>query len=278
MENETMDAEIIRKKLISEYKSIYEKQKSILPKEFFKDDNNDNIPPTIPWIGKNYSKYRILIYASAENLNENVIKEPYFKPEFVYDRHRVRFEKEKIIGIEPFDTDGLKLAALIALQKLKIPIEQNQDVAQCIAVANLSKFSLKRKSNGENNDIKLKKHILASQEYLKLDFKSLGPQLVINASNKEFPSHCYADNPSDKKLIEIIQYTNTQRGFAKSKTLKKISVTEAENYAPDLSELIKKYSEQLPIISNKIKHDRLNLNFVKYFYFFKQKLDEIQKS
>jgi len=53
MENETMDAEIIRKKLISEYKSIYEKQKSILPKEFFKDDNNDNIPPTIPWIGKN---------------------------------------------------------------------------------------------------------------------------------------------------------------------------------------------------------------------------------
>lgn len=253
-----MDNDI--EKLISEYQSFYEKQKAKLPENF------EEAVPTIPWIGDNFfnSSHHILIYASAENISDNLYKEKGDCFKF-FNRHKDYWWKEsknKEIGIQPFDTDGLKLAVLIVCEIFNINIAK--DITQNVAVANLSKFS-KRHKNGENIDVK-QKDIPISEEYLKLDLKYLTPTLIINASGKEIPLSCHIDNPT----IKIGQYTKQQLGFWHLRNKPMID-TEINNYNLELSELIKKYSDQLPMIAKgKLKSFGLNLDFVRYFYYLRQ--------
>jgi len=222
--------------------------------------------PTIPWVGDHYGEHRILIYASAENLSDCYItkNEPPFKTEKAFNRHTY-FLNEKgkgEIGIEPFDRGGLRLVGIMCLRKLGFEVPK--DITSCVAVANLSKFSLKR--NGSNADVKTKRDMKPSCNYLQIDLEVLKPNLIINASGmggvwlkkifEEFTP-----------VINLYQYTKTQRAFHNLRS--EITDLQVQEFRPILTNLIKEYGGQLKEIENKISKD----DFIRYFCLVERKLN-----
>ena len=222
--------------------------------------------PTIPWVGNHYGEHRILIYASAENLSCGYINnnKPPFKTEDAFNRHTY-FLNEKgkgEIGIEPFDRGGLRLVGIMCLRKLGFEVPK--DITSYVAVANLSKFSLKR--NGSNADVKTKKDMKPSCNYLQIDLEVLKPNLIINASGmggvwlkkifEEFTP-----------VINLYQYTKTQRAFHNLRS--KITDLQVQGFRPVLANLIKEYGGQLKEIKNKISKD----DFIRYFCLVERKLN-----
>jgi len=165
--------------------------------------------PTIPWIGDHYGEHRILIYASAENLGDVWIgkNEALFNGEEAFNRHARFWESgEKEIGIAPFDTGGLRLVGTMCLRKLQFEMPKTEDVTRYVAVANLSKFSLKR--TGKCNRDVGEKELKLSRSYIQHDIEVLKPRIVINASGKKLKNH----TPSSD-VIDLPQYTHQQLGF-----------------------------------------------------------------
>ncbi|GAH57284.1 unnamed protein product, partial [marine sediment metagenome] len=220
--------------------------------------------PTIPWVGDHYGEHRILIYASAENLgdwvDETKNKSAFFT-EHAFNRHNFFWSGKGEIGIEPFDRGGLRLVGIMCLRKLGFEVPK--DITSCVAVANLSKFSLKR--NGSNADVKTKRDMKPSCNYLQIDLKVLKPNLIINASGmggvwlkkifEEFTP-----------VINLYQYTKTQRAFHNLRS--KIEDLQVQEFRPVLTKLIKEYGDQLKEIENKISKD----DFIRYFCLVQSKL------
>ena len=222
--------------------------------------------PTIPWVGDHYGEHRILIYASAENLSDCWTEDnkPLFKTEKAFNRHAYFWnEKGKgEIGIEPFDRGGLRLVGIMCLRKLGFEVPK--DIISYVAVANLSKFSLKQ--NGTNADVKTKRDMKPSCNYLQIDLEVLKPNLIINASGmggvwlkkifEEFTP-----------VINLYQYTKTQRAFHNLRS--EITDLQVQEFRPILTNLIKEYGGQLKEIENKISKD----DFIRYFCLVERKLN-----
>ncbi len=194
-------------KLIHLYKNTFRKEEQ--PSERYYQTK-----PTIPWVGDHYGEHRILIYASAENLSCDYIKrnEPPFKTEKAFNRH-IFFWSEKAegkIGIEPFDSGGLRLVGIMCLRKLGFEVLEKGDITSYIAVANLSKFSLK--GNGNNVDVKTKRDMKPSCNYLQIDLEVLKPNLIINASGMwgKWLKEIFEEFAP---VINLYQYTKNQRAF-----------------------------------------------------------------
>lgn len=220
--------------------------------------------PTIPWIGDYYGEHRILIYASAENLGDWVYETEYrsaFFTEHAFNRHTNFWNKkdEGKIGIEPFDIGGLRLVGIMCLRKLGFEVPPMQDITTYVAVANLSKFSLKRIGK-RNNDVD-KKDLTPSLVYVQHDIEVLEPGIIINASGKKLKNHT---PPSD--VIDLPQYTHQQLGFYHLR--KKVSCYDVQEFRPVLTSLIKEYSGQLKEVEKKISND----DFVRYFCLVQRRL------
>ncbi|MCL2555825.1 MAG: hypothetical protein FWE03_02235 [Firmicutes bacterium] len=155
------------------------------------------IPPTIPFIGKNYEKYKILIYASAEVLTcNNHIKYLSSYGGKITNRHRHRFDnpknKEEIdnffpnVNCQPITNGALTLSAAYICQKANIlDIPNNpRDFLENIAFGNFGKFSIDGKSN---LDYANKAYYLnASLDYIETDLKILEPNyLIITAATTQ---------------------------------------------------------------------------------------------
>lgn len=257
-------------KLIHLYKNTFKKEGQ--PSERYYQTK-----PTIPWIGEHYDKHRILIYASAENLGDWVDETKYrsaFFTEKAFNRHTNFWNKkdEGEIGIEPFDSGGLRLVGIMCLQKMGFEVPIKGDITSYIAVANLSKFSLRR--NGKHNNDVGKKDLTPSRIYLQHDIKVLKPKIVINASGKKNLPLLEEHTPPPH-VIDLPQYTNRQLGFWHLR--KKVSCCEERGFRPILTNLINEYSGQVKKTKkNKISGGIIkNKDFVRYFRLVKGKLDMI---
>ena len=147
--------------------------------------------PAVPFVGKDYeSGPRILVYGSAEHLGSWAEKVTFFKdPEKAFLRrwHWRQYysqhpEKQHQffgpgIGIEPFDTGGLLVAAYYVARRLGMATRNTpQDFVETLAVSNWCKFSISPRSKDyADNPAKLK----PSFAYVVEEIKLLKPSVVI---------------------------------------------------------------------------------------------------
>ena len=250
-------------KLVHRYKDTFRNKKDGQPSKHYYQTK-----PTIPWVGDHYSEHRILIYASAENLNDDWIRknEVLFYQEEAFNRHARFWECDEKIRIEPFDKGGLRLVGIMCLRKLGFEVPKTGDITSYVAVANLSKFSLKR-IDKRNKDVG-KKELTPSWVYIQHDIEVLKPRIIINASGKK-NLQVLKDHTPSSYVIDLPQYTHGQLGFYYLR--KKVSCCEVQKFRPVLTNLIKEYGSQLKEVENKISNG--GDDFIRYFCLVERKLN-----
>lgn len=251
-----------------------------LYKDTFKKDGRPSeryyqTKPTIPWIGEHYGEHRILIYASAENLGDWIRKgknKSLFYGEEAFNRHARFWECDENIRIEPFDTGGLRLVGIMCLKKLGLEIPQTEHIAHYIAVANMSKFSLLQR-NGKNVDVKTKKDMKPSCNYLQIDLEILKPNLIINASGNwgKWLDKIFKEFAPGSCVISLPQYAKKQLGFHYLRG--EISDLQVQGFKRFLGNLIEKYEAILGDVGEKKKNGAIRSDdFVRYFCLVQQRL------
>lgn len=181
----------IQEELKQEYKRIFDVANNRPTWAAKKKTNaNEIIHPTIPFIGKNYNNTKLLLYASAENLNYYYSDKNKDKildnNDFAINRHRENFDKSKEqffpnVHILPIDNGALVVITFYILKYLENhfnyykPIELLED----ISCGNFGKFSIetngKKNIDYANNIDKLS----YSFEYVEADLKILQPKFLI---------------------------------------------------------------------------------------------------
>lgn len=209
----------LEKELLKKYKNIYSENHP--PKWAY------DLKPPIVFVGDRYTekKAKVLVYASAENLNaamqqdddhpnhkdlkkrENVDNQ-WIRHRFFYDN----FKKEKdntFIGIMPIDNKSLLLITKYILDRLGYGQFFSNDLTDLlneISVGNFCKFSIEDKKNIDyaRDYNKLKYSI----SYVTADIQTLNPNIVIlpqtihNSIGSDL-NRCL----SKKKVIKIYQIT-----------------------------------------------------------------------
>ena len=144
--------------LLKSYESIFEELCSDGKPDWAvrKKSNPDLfVPPTIPFVGKNYFEQdrKILIYASAENLSP--YKGHLDCDALAKDRHRYYFSKSNDryfpdVHIQPMQDGCLMNVLRYVCEKLEIAMpEKPRDFLENIAFANFCKYSIQ---SGRNVD------------------------------------------------------------------------------------------------------------------------------
>ena len=177
--------------LYESYKNLFAKTKPDWTQK--KPNGIDFIHPTIPFVGRNYDKCRVLIYASAENLtylnNNRENNDLFIVDDKAMNRHRDHFEQTKDceyfpnVHCQPISDGRLTLAAAYICKKLKIEAyyETPKDFLECVSFANFGKFSIQSKEN-EKKNIDYARNVeklSASFEYVKADLSILNPKYII---------------------------------------------------------------------------------------------------
>lgn len=245
-----MNSSTVVDTLITRYKATF--VKNGFPDGFF-----ETIPP-IPWIGQKYSQFKILIYASAENLSQGWITKnlDLFTTPAAYNRHTEFMKREQKIRIQPFDTGGLRLISILCLHLLRFSPSAREDIADYVAVGSLSKFSPMRQQN-RNVDVGPDR-LRASTAYLQHDLDVLAPRYIINASGKPLP--LTVTSP----IISIPQYTHSQLGFYHLRS--RVGDEDVSALRPWLQDAIQEYKEQLSSVCRKMRDNVIrSADFVRYF-------------
>lgn len=170
----------LEKKIFEEYKCIFKKY----------PDWAFQLYPTIPVIGNKMNKMqkRVLSYASAENITNKDYEELRRLPlgeQFCRGRHSQENQKNnnyfKNVHINPFETGLQYIITWFMLKELGLKKFSNQpyNFAEEIAIANISKFTIRRNEAKRNNDPKAWEEFEPSIPYLTKDFKIIKPDIVI---------------------------------------------------------------------------------------------------
>jgi hypothetical protein len=156
-----------------------------------------HIPPPIPFVGDHFmnAPKRVLVYASAENLNHRdqvnsllALTDPMLRSSWFLDARRKTDQDSTFVHINPIDNGSLLLAARHVLYRLdpRWPFANNKPSAflDQIAVANPGKFSIdpgrigasrKRNYDYANDRIKFEE----MRAYILADLTELTPDVII---------------------------------------------------------------------------------------------------
>jgi hypothetical protein len=177
---------IYREKLVKEYKKIFDNNKK--PKWAVKkiNDSSKIIHPAIPFVGKNYDKTKLIVYASAENLSfykeegyldddEKAIYRRY--DSIISDKKKGRYFPNFHCG--PIDCGQLLIVSAYILKYLNINLNYNDpyEFVTNISADNFGKFSEAGEKNRDyaGNIERLK----YSLKYIEADLKILQPKIII---------------------------------------------------------------------------------------------------
>ena len=193
----------------------YPKIRSDIPPWARPDDPQKALVAPIPFIGNRYGDGpRILVYASAENLNTAATAPWAGNPELALDRHRYAWDngwspppngrrtrrpppadapRRHCIGIAPFEDGPLRAAAGLlwrweheARRTTTEPPIDPDVLTERLAVANFSKFAFP--PSGPNRDVKNVGHLSDSVHYLAADIKHLDPEIILVAKTISSPT------------------------------------------------------------------------------------------
>jgi hypothetical protein len=189
-------------KLLIEYSQIFSKKENQPKWAVKKKDNKEIVNPSIPFVGKNYGKTKILLYASAENLGDydgGWLDDN----ELAKNRHRFWFDNYSDnrffpdVHIAPINKGGLVNILGYVSMKLypDFKFDTPKELLEGVAFANFGKFSISVKKEENNIDYAGDyQKLLESIEYIKTDLNILNPEILI------IPESIYS-HPRIGKLI-----------------------------------------------------------------------------
>jgi len=143
--------------------------KEILKYISTKTDNNILFPPYIPFIGKNFNKFRILFYSTAQNISFNKFQKSYqnnfsklIDRLYYFNDFKKRYPDNEMtfedIAINPYKTGVIaSLLGVFIYAMYNKTIENLNDINNLISISNYYKFSLKSKNKDINPETSLKK-------------------------------------------------------------------------------------------------------------------------
>ena len=185
-----------------------------------KNNPNELVRPTIPFVGKNYStqKTKILLYASAENLSDylNEKKGGGWLDDDAKAINRHRWYKDLSnnffpwVHITPINDGSLLIVLRYICERLHIDMPDNpNDFMENIAFANFGKFSIEV-HDGKNRDPKGRKVLDFYIEYVKQDISLLRPNIIVmfNSIYKTEKQNIEAIK-GNAKIIRIYQINKT---------------------------------------------------------------------
>ena len=183
----------MREHLLRRYAEIRNKMRNEPAWAVHKEYNKDELlETTIPFVGKNYAEqdFKILVYASAENLaNYDGYLEREEKVD-ICDRHRGWFNKKynetrffPDVHLQPMNDGMLLLAAYYIAYQLKSEYREKLEPIEFmekIAFGNYGKYSIEGPKNIDYPPKKEEKEKVAmSHDYIREDIRILKPDLII---------------------------------------------------------------------------------------------------
>lgn len=176
--------------LLERYREIFERKRNGEVQNWAckKESGEELIRCSIPFVGKRYFEQpvKILVYASAENLNHD---RAYLENDsFAENRHRICFEKSldgsdafPNLHIQPFNNGALVLVACHVMSKLtEIGDCSPSEFLETIACANYGKYTVDPRKKGVNTDYaKDPSKLGESQDYIRADIEILRPDYII---------------------------------------------------------------------------------------------------
>lgn len=239
--------------LRTRYQRIIEKKGSNPTWAYHKiKDSSQLVSPTIPFVGKKYFEqpYKVLVYASAENLNEY---DGYLDDdELAINRHRTYFEDTKesrffpIVHMAPMDGGALSTVVYFLMKEL-MNIEDMKPVElyEKICFANYGKYAAefdeKGEKNSDNKDYAGNKCKLdESKEFIQVDMEVLKPDYIIMIKRmlEEGEQRSFLDSiRGEIKIIPIMQINAQNTNFH----IKKYDQTGFEN----IDESVKQWFEMI---------------------------------
>lgn len=184
-----MDNNAITEKLLDRYDSLFKTNLKSGQPDWAVMKNNEPerlVHPTIPFVGKNYceQKLRIMLYASAENLNN--YSGHLDNDDMAIDRHRRYYEESAVknyffpmVHIAPMEDGCLMNVLKYVSERMGLSLPDNpREFLECIAFGNFCKFSIR--SQDHNIDYaKDKPKLNYSIPYVLSDLELLKPDVVI---------------------------------------------------------------------------------------------------
>ena len=208
-----------RATLIKKYREIFAQRKN-RPEWAVRKKSNDSefIHLPIPFVGKNYDKTKLLLYASAENLTYYTEQDKEWNVlennNIAIDRHRYCFEQFSnrrylpYLHIAPVEDGSLLIVTNYILMKIKgILFQSPYDLGESISLGNFGKFSINTKTRNQDyaNNLSFLRY---SIPYIKADLSVLKPEIIIIPvkiyEHKEIKNTIYMIIPN-VKVIPIYQ-------------------------------------------------------------------------
>jgi len=172
-----------QEKLKERYADLFNADKNKPDWAVKKKAKEENIHPAIPFVGKSYEKTKLLIYASAENLNTDCghlydDKEALNRRENTYNRNKNKYFPD--LHILPVTDGSLVIVSAYILKKTGKILQYTTpyEFIEHIAVDNFCKFSIE--NSGPNMDYAgIISKVRYSLKYVEADLKILEPDMII---------------------------------------------------------------------------------------------------
>lgn len=225
-------------------------------------DDKGIFPPYIPYIGSKYEKFKIFVYAMAQNIPP---KDSYLNNKKAEEKVKRLYQN---IAIAPFPII-LGLVGLYIYIKQKVKIENFNEIKNYMAVTNYYKFSL-HNGNGDINPNNKLVNYQSPDSYWNLndelslrELEELIPNVIISFQgrhNKILRKNKYnVIEVSDPAFILYGGYGHFSKGGSYYEKAKKVKNEE-------IIKLVKIYSEQVNgEYRTKNKINSVEIHFLKYY-------------
>jgi len=198
--------------------------KDILKYMSTKTDDGTIFPPYIPFVGKNYQKFKILVYATAQNIGfDDLFRDSYqqnisklTERLYYFDNFKKKYPDSKMsyqdIPIGPYETGVLAaLLGVFIYTKFDKKIENLDEINDWISISNYYKFSL-NKGKKDINPESIKDYIKDNEQIenywavndnlVKQEIDTLCPEFILSFNGRKLEE--LNNIPKNKfKVIEI---------------------------------------------------------------------------
>lgn len=235
--------------LFAEYKPSWAVKK--------KSNKNELVPPSIPFIGKEYNDTKILLYASAENLTYYTEQKEAMKhlddDLIAIDRHRYCFNNCSEnrffphLHIEPVNNGALVvIMAYLANRLLNLNnFNTPYDLINKVSIANFGKFSIETQHKNVDYAKSIKK-LSYSMPFVKSDIEFLNPDIIIipkTIFNHLKIKNLIKNSAPNAKIIPIYQITPTTINTRIHKDFEIMNKDEIPKWLVDWHEKIPEYGK-----------------------------------
>ena len=249
-------------KLITEFKNFATNRLAYYKDLISSKHGNDIFPPYIPHIGQKYGKYRIMMYAMAQNMDEPLEKlKSKNRTQKVRQLYDARSYNEILMA--PYYV-MLAVAGVYIYAKYSEPFDSFDEIHELIAATNYYKFSLHYNKRDVHPNNKLKYiccpgcYWIINDELSNKELKMLNPSVIISFRGR----HNNAIIEQGFEVIEINDPAWILRGG--SGVLKPGASWDKKINDKTAEKLINKYIKQIDE-NYKGKKESIKIYLKKYF-------------